>query len=81
MGRPDMRYVGFVTSTAGEVRGIRTCAGHGFLVMHEPSEGVYHSQISYRPGGGARTDQLKRGEKNELKLALRGVFGTIVPCT
>src|SRR5690242_14636212 len=73
--KPEMRYIGFITSTAGQVRDITISAGHGFSVMRTPSEGLHHAQICYRPGGNRRTDQLKRGEKNELKLALRGVFG------
>src|SRR5437868_2192047 len=31
---PDSRYIGFITSTAGAVRRIRTSPGHGFSVLH-----------------------------------------------
>ncbi len=76
--KPDIRYIGFISSTVGEVRGINTRAGHGFAVVHEPSEGIYHAHIYYRPGGERAVDQLKKGEKNELKLARRGAFGNLI---
>lgn len=77
--RPDTRYVGFISSTAGAVRGITTRAGHGFSVLHAPSEGIHHAEINYQPADGRRLDELKRSEKNELKLALRSVFGELIP--
>ena len=76
---PDMRYVGFISSTAGVIRAIATRPGHGFLVAHAPSEGIHHAEISYKPAADQRPDQLKRNEKNELKLALRRAFGELVP--
>jgi hypothetical protein len=47
-------------------------------VVHAPAEGIHHAEISYNPGADRRVDQLKKGEKNELKLALRKVFGDLV---
>jgi len=76
---PGMRYVGFLPSTAGAVRSIGTRAGHGFSVVHEPAEGMYHAHIHYRPNNGRPANQLNRGEKNELKLALRQVFLGLQP--
>jgi hypothetical protein len=76
--KPDMRYVGFITSTAGAIRGITTRAGHAFAVNHAPCEGVHHAEISYKAGGDRQPDQLKKNEKNELKLALQAVFGELV---
>ena len=74
---PSMRYAGFISSTAGAVRAISTRPGHGFSVVHAPAEGIYHAEISYNPSADRRVDQLNRGEKNELKLALRKVFGDL----
>jgi hypothetical protein len=76
---PDIQYVGFISSIASAVRVIRTRPGHGFSVDHAPCEGLHHAEISYKPIGDRNADQLKRGEKNELKLALRKVFGSLVP--
>ncbi len=78
--KPEMRYVGFISSTAGKIRGVRTAAGHSFSVCHKPDEGAWHAGICYRPSGG-RFARLNRGEKNELKLALRLIFGALVPCS
>jgi hypothetical protein len=74
-----MRYVGFIPSTAGAVRAICTRPGHGFSVVHEPREGIHHAEISYKPAGERCLDQLRKNEKNELKLALRKAFGDLVP--
>ncbi len=76
--KPNRHYVGFISSTAGAVRGIRTAAGHGFAVWHQPEEGVYHAGIAYRPADGPKIQQLSTNEKNELKLALRLGFGPLV---
>jgi hypothetical protein len=73
---PDMRYIGFISSTAGVVRAIKTRPGHGFSVVHAPAEGIHHAAVSYLSAGGTK---LKRNEKSELKLALRQVFGGLVP--
>ena len=71
--RPEMRYIGFIPSTAGVIRAICTSRGHGFSVVHAPREGIHHAEISYRPAG-----ELKRSERNELKLSLRKAFGDLV---
>lgn len=76
--RPDRRYVGFISSTAGSVRSFVTAAGHGFSVTHMPDEGAYHAGISYRPREGYTVGQLTRNEKNELKLGLRLLFGPLI---
>jgi len=75
--RPNMRYVGFISVDAGAIRGIRTAKGHGFLVIHRPEEGVQHAGIEYDFAPGAQSPG--RGEKTELKLILRNVFGSLQP--
>jgi hypothetical protein len=52
---------------AEAIRGIRTRPGHGFALLHEPEEGLYHVAISYRPADNC---PLSKNQKNELKLAL-----------
>jgi hypothetical protein len=77
--KPDMRYSGFISSTAGAIRGIRTQRGHGFALMHIPEEGLHHIGVFYAPDGGASPTSLKPGDKGELKLALGQVFGDLIP--
>ena len=77
LAKPEMRYVGFISATAGDVRQIQTRAGHGFNVIHEPDEGQHHAEITYRPANGLPTEKMNKGEKNELKLALRYAFGAL----
>ncbi len=76
---PDMRYVGFISAEVGAIRDIRSAKGHGFTVVHQPEEGVHHAGIVYAPAPG--TPSLSKGEKGELKIALRGVFGSLAPHT
>jgi hypothetical protein len=73
---PDMRYIGFISSTAAAVRAIKTRPGHGFSVIHAPGEGIHHAEVSYLSAAGAK---LTKNEKSELKLALRQVFGGYIP--
>jgi hypothetical protein len=47
--RPDVRYVGFISANVGGVRSIVTANGHGFVVVHEPDEGVYHGTYAISP--------------------------------
>lgn len=69
--RPDVGYVGFISANVGRVRSIRTANGHGFTVMHEPSEGKHHAHICYKPS--SKRD-LTKNDRNELKLLLRNTF-------
>jgi hypothetical protein len=74
--KPQMRYVGYLPSTAGVIRDIKTRPGHGFSVIHAPLEGIHHAEIAYRATADRK---LTKGEKTELKFALRQVFGDLVP--
>jgi hypothetical protein len=56
-----------------------TRPGHGFSLVHAPSEEIRHAEISYEPAAGQHSVQRKRSEKNELKLALRKAFSDLVP--
>jgi hypothetical protein len=78
--KPTMQYVGFISSTVEAIRRIRTAAGNGFSVNHKPHEGIYHAGICYSPSGKRSPQDMKKGEKGELKMALRGVFGPLVSC-
>jgi len=72
--KPEMRYSGFIPAIVAAIRGIQTNRGHGFNVIHEPAEGDYHAEISYRPA--AQVD-LRKADKAELKFALKEVFGPL----
>jgi hypothetical protein len=74
----DMRYVGFISSNAGAIRAISTRKGHGFSLCHAPTQGLQHAEISYKPAAGLSLNEVNRSEKNELKLALRKIFGDLV---
>ena len=74
--RSDARYVGYLPSIAGAIRGIMTVKGHGFTIAHKPAEGDYHVEIFFRPADDVN---ITKAEKNELKLALRNVFSALVP--
>jgi len=76
-GNPEMRYVGFVSSTAGGIRGIMTARGHGFTVNHAPREGRHHAEVCYSPASQNGITDLKKADKGELRAALRNVFGEL----
>jgi len=40
--KPDTRYKGCGTTTAGQIRGCRNARGHGLSVQHAPEEGIHH---------------------------------------
>ena len=76
--KPEMRYVGFVSSTVGGIRGIRTERGHGFTVNHAPSEGRQHAEVCYAPASQNGITKLLPNDKAELKEFLKNAFGELV---
>ena len=74
--RSNTLYIGFISANVGEIRSVETARGHGFSVVHDPSEdqGLHHVHICYRPQGDQDPTDLTRNDKNELKLLLRNVF-------
>ena len=75
MKRPEYRYIGFITAEVREIRAIQTSRGHGFNVIHEPSEGIHHAHVCYDRADP--NQNLKKNDKAELKLALRNCFGDL----
>jgi len=77
---PEMRYAyaGFISSTAGAIRGVRTARGHGFTMNHAPDEGRHHAEVCYAPAGQNGITDLKKADKVELRAALRKVFDELV---
>jgi hypothetical protein len=71
-----IQYDGFIYTTAGQIRGIKTANGHGLFVEHVPAEGQHHAEVGYQPTGSLTITKL---EKGELKIALHKVFSPLVP--
>jgi hypothetical protein len=76
--KPEMRYIGFISSTASSIRQIRTAVGHGFAVAHKPEEGIWHVAIYYNPANNRTVESLSKNEKTDLKASLRKRFGAPV---
>ncbi|CAN7779848.1 hypothetical protein LJR084_008128 [Variovorax sp. LjRoot84] len=68
--KPAWTYKGAISSAVGSIRAIRNARGHGFQVLHEPSEGQEHAEVAYLVGG----DALQKNDKTELKSMLRDAF-------
>lgn len=77
--KPDFRYCGFIPSTAGSIRAVKTPTGHGFALRHMPGEGRHHVGIFFALNPEAGGKKLSKGEKGDLKFRLRKVFGDLVP--
>lgn len=69
-----IEYRGFITSTAGIVREVKSKNNNGFRVLHHPSaeEGIHHGHICYSLVAGV--SKLKKSEKTDLKKRLFNVF-------
>jgi hypothetical protein len=73
--KPEFRYEGYILTTAAQITGILTAAGHRFALRHMPDEGLHHAGIFYQVAPGPFT----KPHKVELKYALSKVFGARVP--
>lgn len=76
--RPEMRYTGFVSSTAGAIRGIKNSRGHGFAIKHAPKEGRHHAEVCYAPASQNGITKLNPTDKAELKEFLKNTLGHFV---
>lgn len=78
---PNVLYLGFGTAIVSNIRLIsaRNKDGHGFEVMHEPSEGIHHAEVSYRLLEGIQYGSLNRNQKQELKFTLGKLFAAMAP--
>lgn len=63
-------YEGAITSATQAIRGLRS-RGHGFQVLHVPTEGKHHAEISYAIAAG---QELKKADKTALKGLIKEVF-------
>ena len=61
------RYGGTISASVGHLRKFRTARGHGFRIMHEPSEGIQHVHITFQKSGECDINKKDRGE---LRIAL-----------
>ena len=67
-------YEGAITAVVGAVRRLRNSRGNGFVVEHDPEEGIHHVTIRFLRREGY---ELRRAEKSELKDMLVKVFRPI----
>ena len=65
--KPETRYKGCGTTTAGAIRCHKNARGHGFSVRHAPEEGLHHASVAYAPANGV---DLLKGDRTELKVWL-----------
>lgn len=74
--KPLWTYIGAITTTAGQIRAIRTARGHGLAVAHRPEEdqGTYHAEVELLPLEGQK---IRSNDRAELRLMLEKVFGPI----
>lgn len=75
---PERRYTGFISSTAGAIRSIKTSGGHGFSLRHAPEEGRHHAEVCYAPASQDGYNSLKKSDKADLKASLKKVFSELV---
>ena len=61
------RYGGFLTAQTEALANYRTAKGHGFIVYHDPAEGIHHVHIELLPAVGQK---ILKGERSELRIAL-----------
>lgn len=74
--KPAMTYMGYLEAVVGPIRAFNTRRGHGFVVVHEPSEGIHHAEVQYRIADG--NSSLDKNDKSELKIAIKGLFGSLI---
>lgn len=74
--KPGWSYVGAITSTAGQIRAIKTARGHGLAVIHRPEndQGIYHAEVELSPLHG---EVMKKNDRAEIRLMLEKVFGQL----
>jgi len=63
-------YVGFLSAEVKAIRDIQGMDGHGFEVVHFPSEGRHHAHIELLTGPGVSRKQFR----NAIKVRLFELF-------
>jgi hypothetical protein len=74
--KPAMTYIGYLEGVVGPIRAFKTRRGHGFNVVHAPSEGIHHAEVQFRRADG--NEPFDKNDKSELKIAIKGLFGPLV---
>ena len=69
----NSKYAGAITGCVENIRGHKNSNGHGFDIVHEPSEGQAHCHLIYDP---SPKTPLTRQDKIDLRLALGIIFST-----
>jgi len=73
---PNMRYAGYIEGLVGEIRAARTRRGHGFQVLHVPSEGKHHAEVHIAI---SPTQVWEKTDRIELRELLKIKFSDLVP--
>jgi hypothetical protein len=74
-----VRYIGFGSSFARLIRAIKNEVpdGHGFDVVHEPSEGEHHAHVMFQFAEEQSYDQLPKAKRQNLKYLLSKLFSNL----
>jgi hypothetical protein len=76
--RPEVKYSGYISAVAANIRQIRIPAGHGFYVVHDVSDGQAkdHVSVGYLKADGV---QFTKSYRSDLKASLQKVFSELTP--
>jgi hypothetical protein len=75
---PNIRYVGFRSARAGDVRKIVSDKGHKLIVYHFPQNGDFaHTHIAIEPAAGISPKKIKSRDVLELTTLLLRQFSQL----
>ena len=64
-------YSGAISAEVDAVRNFKSKRGHGFKIIHEPSEGIHHVHITLDKSPDV---EFNKGDRSELLIALMTVL-------
>lgn len=67
-------YRGAKTANVGKIKNISSKRKHGFVIIHEPSEGTHHAHIAYRRNPH---ETFNKNDKTQLKETLYKIFSEL----
>lgn len=70
--------MGCVTAKVEKIRQYKNQNDHGFIVVHEPDEGIQHAEIGYDKSD---VQEFTKNDKSELRYALEKIFNRKSPHT
>ena len=79
--KPEATYAGHVQASAAAIRAVKSPNGNGFNVVHLPdvdgADVPHHAEVRYDLVAGTTYQELKRGERNDLKFSLQKAFSAL----